>query len=75
MKIDEIIIKLCELDSKDEIEVHLEKEIKRTESLPETRELDEYLSCLYDINGYMYRGKFRNKKPCYQKLMDKVDEL
>jgi len=75
MKIDEIIIKLCELDSRDEMEVYLEKEIEKTENLLVNRELDEYRSCLHDINGYMYRGKFRNKKPIYQKLLDRVNDL
>ena len=75
MKIDEIIIKLCEFCSRDEMEVFLDKEIEKTENLPETRELDEYRSCLYDVNGYMYRGKFRNYKPIYQKLVDKMQSL
>ena len=75
MKIDEIIIKLCELGSNDAMEVYLENEIEKAENLPETRELDEYRSCLYDVNGYMYRGKFRNYKPIYQKLVDKMQSL
>ena len=72
MKIDEIIIKLCELDSRDEMEVILQDEIDRTEKLEETPELDNYRSDLYDVYGYLMRGKFRNFKPCYLQLEDKL---
>ncbi len=75
MRIDEIIIKLCELDSRDEMETFLQDEMDRVE-VPEYRiEKDDYIGELYDVYGYLIRGKFRDKKPIYQKLMDKVDSM
>lgn len=74
MKIDEIIIKLCELDSSDKMEIEVQKEMERTEKLEYSEELDEYISSLYNIYGYLMRGKFRDFKPIYQKLVDKFQK-
>lgn len=70
MKIDEIIIKLCELDSRDEMELYLEEEIEKVESVEDCTKLTDYICELHDIYGYLRRGKYRRYKPCYQQLMD-----
>lgn len=75
MNIDEILIKLCELDSKDEMELFLEVEIDRTEQPECPYDTGEYLSELYELYGYLLRGKFRDYKEVYQPLLNKLNEL
>ena len=76
MNIDEIIIKLCNLNSQDEMELVLQKEMERIDTVNSDNfdpiKWQSYYQSVYDLYGYLIAGKFRNFKPIYQKLMDKL---
>ncbi|MDX2445102.1 MAG: hypothetical protein QNK30_15005 [Bacteroidales bacterium] len=76
--IDSFVEKLCKKNCYFEIETSVQKELDRTE-LGNTENIDpsiweDYRQGIQDISTYVNDGKFLNKKPNYQPLIDKFGE-